>query len=486
MITPRVTRLIRASDLRTFQEAVVDSIPQGWAARSTAIVVPGRSAAEELRRTIEDRRLPSGSGGAVAFPDLVSRGELYGELHVHLRDAPAMLAEFEREVLLRLAADDARAGGTKPPFQLRPGLVAAILSFYDELRRRGRTVDSLDRIVGEKLAAARESDRGAERLFRQTQFLAATFAAFERRVADSGRIDEHALRALLLSSAPPGRYRHIVVTVADQAAGHRGLWPADFDLLARLPGLERLDVIATERLLATGWHERLHDALPEIEETRLAGVSSPPVLLAPAIDAAVEPSAVFVLRDREEELADAARWIKRRSREAADGEPPRLERTGIVFQRPLPYLYLARQVLGSANIPYQASDALPLAAEPFAAALDLVFAVAAEDASRAALIALLASPLWTPPASGPLDEPPSRAAIAALDRLLQEVRFLGGWEQLEHLSASLGANVPVNSVSAEAPTGGPADPPTRRPADLPTRRPADLPTRRPADSRTSR
>ena len=128
MITPRVTRLIRASDLRIFQEAVVDSIPQGWAARSTAIVVPGRSAAEELRRTIEDRRLSpdwgedhrlspdwgedcrlsSDSGGALVLPDLVSRGELYGELHVHLRDAPAMLSKFEREVLLRLAADDAR------------------------------------------------------------------------------------------------------------------------------------------------------------------------------------------------------------------------------------------------------------------------------------------------------------------------------------------------------------------------------------------
>ena len=130
-----------------------------------------------------------------------------------------MLTEFEREVLLRLAAEDARAEGAPPPFRLRPGLVAAILAFYDELRRRSRTVDSLDRIVGEKLAAGRDADRGAERLFRQTQFLAATFAAFERRVADSGRIDEHALRALLLSSAPPGRYRHIVVTVADQAAG---------------------------------------------------------------------------------------------------------------------------------------------------------------------------------------------------------------------------------------------------------------------------
>ena len=456
MITPRVTRLIRASDLRIFQEAVVDSIPEGWAARSTAIVVPSRGAAEELRRTIEDRRLSSASGGALILPDLVSRDELYRDLHVHLRDAPAMLSEFEREVLLRLAAEDARAEGAPPPFRLRPGLVAAILAFYDELRRRSRTVDSLDRIVGEKLAAGREADRGAERLFRQTQFLAATFAAFERRVADSGRIDEHALRSLLLSSSPPGRYRHIVVTVADQAAGPRGLWPADFDLLSRLPGVERVDILATERLLASGWHERLHDALPEIEETRLTAVSAPPVLSAPAADAAAEPAAVFVLRDREEELADAARWIKRRGRDLVDGDLPRLERTGIVFQRPLPYLYLARQVLGSANVRYQASDALPLAAEPFAAALDLVFAVAAEDASRAALIALLSSPHWTlsptasptAPPTAALSEPPSRAAISALDRLLQELRFLGGWEQLASLDAALSTRAPGSSRQA--------------------------------------
>ena len=448
MITPRVTRLIRASDLRSFQEAVVDSIPQGLDARSTAVVVPGRSAAEELRRTIEDRRLSSPSGGALILPDLVTRGELYSELHAHMREAPALLSEFEREVLVRLAAEDARAEGAPPPFRLRPGLVAAILSFYDELRRRGRTVDSLDRIIGEKLNAGREADRGAERLFRQTQFLAATFAAFERRVADSARIDEHGLRPLLLSSAPPARYRHIVITIADQAAASRGLWPADFDLLSRLPGVERLDVVATERLLAAGWHERLHDVLPGIEETRSSIESVPPVLFAPPIDAGADPAAVFVFRDREEELADAARWIKRRARDRAGSDPVRLERTGIVFQRPLPYLYLSRQVLGSANIRYQASDALPLAAEPFAAALDLVFAVAAEDASRDAIIALLASPHWRLPDPDGSGVPPSRSAVSALDRLLQEVRFLGGWEPLASLNTALGTRAPASSRQA--------------------------------------
>ena len=74
--------------------------------------------------------------------------------------------------------------------------------------------------------------------------------------------------------------------------------------------------------------------------------------------------------------------------------------------------------------------------------------MAAEDASRAALIALLTSPHWTLPAPAALDEPPSRAAIAALDRLLQELRFLGGWEQLAKLDAALSTQAPGSSRQA--------------------------------------
>ena len=63
-------------------------------------------------------------------------------------------------------------------------------------------------------------------------------------------------------------YRRVVVSVTDQAADPRGLWTADYDLLARLPGLAALDVIATENVLAAGFHERVHDVLPGIEEER--------------------------------------------------------------------------------------------------------------------------------------------------------------------------------------------------------------------------
>jgi RecB family exonuclease len=433
LIIPRVTRLLRASDLRTFQSAIAGVIPPGWAARATAIVLPSRSAAEELRRTLEDLALAGDADAALVLPDLVTRGELYARLHEHLPGAAPLLTDFDREVLLRLAAGDAVTAGAEPPFRLRAGLLAAMLAFYDELRRRGRSVDALDRNLGDKLEAGRGSDRGAERLLQQTRFLTATFAAFERRIADSGRIDEHSLRAFLLADGYRSPYRHLIVTVADQAADSRGLWPVDYDLLSRLRGLERIDVVATEAVLAAGWHQRLHDALPGIEEVRVPDRSPAPCLIAPASDDDQDGSIAFVCRDREEELVEAARRIKRRARERG---PIRLERVGVVFQRPLPYLYLARQVFTAARVPYQAADTLPLAAEPFAAALDLFFVVTAEDATRASLIALLTSPHWSFQDPRQPDLPLQREHLSALDRVLQDAKFLGGWDDLARLSAT--------------------------------------------------
>ena len=407
-------------------------MPHGLAARETAILVPSRSAAEELRRTLEDEALAQPAGHVVVLPDLVTRAALYARLHQQLPVSGVLLTDFDREVLLRRAAEDAARNGAEPPFRIRPGLLAAMLAFYDELRRRGRTIDTLDRIIGQTLEAGRETDRGAERLLQQTRFLAAAFAAFERRVADSGQLDEHAVRPFLLAESYRSPYRHLVVTVADQAADARGLWPVDFDLMTRLGGLDRIDIVATEASLAAGWHQRLHDTLPGLLEERVPEQSAAPVLVTPAVDPGHESSVIFVCRDREEELVEAARRIKQRARSSG---PIPLERIGVVFQRPLPYLYLARQVFSAARIPYQAADALPLAAEPFAAALDLLFAVTSEDATRTALVALLTSPHWTfgdPREPGP---PVQREQVSALDRVLQESKFLGGWDELSRFTA---------------------------------------------------
>ncbi len=275
MITPRTTRLVRAADLRAFQRAIVDSITAlpVEKARDCAVIVPSRSAAEELRRTIENA-VPGGS--AQVLPDIVTRDEFYARLRERLPGAPAPLTAFDREVLLRRSAHAARTAGSEPPFNLRPGLVGEILALYDELRRRHKTVADFDRLMIGTLESSAPYDRGAERLLAQTVFLTATFQAFEEALLAVDGVDEHAIRALALAS-PRALYRHLVVTVADQSADRRGLWSADFDLFARMPGVETIDVVATEALLESGYHQRLHESLlPGIEDVPSSGARSFP------------------------------------------------------------------------------------------------------------------------------------------------------------------------------------------------------------------
>ena len=429
MITSRVTRLLRAPDLQTLHTAIARCSFDGGilSARECAVIVPTRGAAEALRRTLENLRAAGTRGAAIVLPDLLTRSELYAALHRGLPDAPALLSEFEREVIVRRAARVASDAGAPAPFRLRAGLIVEILALYDELRRRDRTVDDFERLITDSLESTAEIDRGAERLLRQTRFLVACFRELERRVAATGRIDEHGLRQLLIApDGGRGSYAHLVLTIPDQAADPRGLWTADYDLFARMPGVGRIDIVATEALLATGYHQRLHGLFPGLDEERLSSSASLPALVAPEPQPGRDESHAFVSRDREEEVADVARAVKTH---------PDLDRLGVVFERPLPYLYLARQVLADAQIPYQASDALPLAGEPVAAALDLVFEVALTEATRSAIVELLASPHW----SFDVDGRPGPADVAALDAWLHEVKYLGGWERLESFVAEADA-----------------------------------------------
>ncbi|MFL6278640.1 MAG: PD-(D/E)XK nuclease family protein [Vicinamibacterales bacterium] len=391
-----------------------------------AIIVPSSSAAATLRETIETRCLAERQ--AVLIPDILTRDELYERLHAQLRDAPARLSQFEREVIFRRCALDAATQGTPVPFALRAGLVGEILSFYDQLRRRSRSVAAFERLLTGSLAASADTDRGAERLLRLTRFLAAAFNRFEQRIAATGRVDEHGLRALLLEGAAADTaalYRHVIVTVPDQAADRHGLWSCDYDLLARLPHVERLEIVATENLLATGYYQRIHDAFPEMEEESFGRPASLPVLAVPEPQSAADSPRWNVCRDREEELVAVVRSLKSRT---AGG---RLDRTAIVFQRPLPYLYLAREVFADGEVPYQAFDALPLAAEPFAGALDLLFSFVISDATRGSLVELLASHHWSFEIDG---RAIAHADVAALDERLKDLKYSGGWDALQSLA----------------------------------------------------
>jgi RecB family exonuclease len=441
MITPRTTRLVRASDLRAFREAVVTLACEGppERVRRRLVVVPTRAAAAHLRRSVEDRLLSDRP--VVLLPDLVTTADLVGRLadRLPLSDRPYLTTQ-EREVLLAAACRVTSERGVVPPFRLRPGLIAEMLRFYDDLRRNQRDVPTFERLALGMLEPGAVHDRGAERLVRQTRFLVEAFRELERRTAEAG-LDEHALRVRLASVASDRPYEHVVLTVRDAASDPYGLSTTDWDLVARIPGLSRMDVVVTETTLAGPFHERIHRLLPGIEEVRFGEVAPP---RRPRVHLSNGDKPYCVARDREEEVAGFARRVKHAARR---GDLATLDRAALVVRQPLPYVYITRNILRSGGIPCQMFDALPLAAEPYAAALDLVFSVVDADFARVPAIAMLRSPHFQFGPSGrptaathPSVRRPHRDALAsrdlqpadveALDRALSEAGYLGGLDAL--------------------------------------------------------
>jgi RecB family exonuclease len=381
---PIPRRLIRARDLAAFRDALIGCALDGPAASAArrVVVVPTRAAAELLRQTVESRLA---AGGAVVLPALVTRDEWMARLHRALPRARRLLTRIEREVLMERAAraTAARARMRAAPFHLRPGLVSSLLDFHDELGRRGRSIRRFARVLFDQLRVERGTDRGSEGLIHQTAFMGLTFLAFERAVRASDGIDEHLLRRDVVQHQPVLPFDHLVIAVADHPSDPRGLWPADFELISRLRRLRQVDVVVTDETHDAGFRDRIERELPGIVEVRVPASAAAPHLVRPPALNGAEPLC-FVSRDREDELRRVARHIRAR---AVDGLLA--ERVAVVFHRPLPYLYLAQQVMTDAHVPYEAFDALPLAGEPYAATLDLVMAFARTGGTRESASALL-------------------------------------------------------------------------------------------------
>jgi RecB family exonuclease len=392
------------------------------AAARRAFVLPSRAAAGVFLHTLERTAIHSGRQAFIA-PALLTREEWLARLHEDVPGAPPLLTRFEREILMERAAHGAAARALMPraPFPLRPALIAEMLGLYDELRRRQHTVGGFVHTLFDELRVERGTDRGAEGLLHQTCFLGFAFLAYERGVKASGALDEHLLRARLVQQHAPMPFDHLVVAVADHPADPRGLWPSDFDLIGRLPGRFDLDVVLTDEIHDAGFRARLEHELPGIEEVRRqGGEAAAPLLVRPPDDAG--EALCWTHRDREEELREIARGIRARAGSTAH---ELRESTAVVFQRPLPYLYLSQQVLGEAGVPFQAFESLPLAGEPYAALLDLVLDAARTGGTRESIVALLRSPLLHFAVS---DEPVALEDAAALDVVLTERRASGDAE----------------------------------------------------------
>ena len=178
MITPRQTRLYRVPDLRSFQRTIRRLLSHSDVrrVRRSAAIVPSAAAADQLRRTLENHHLQSQSSAdrALWLPQILTRSGWYDAMHAGLPVPPRRLSALEREVLLNAAARDA-SKDIAPPFRLRPGLLVEMLGLYDDLRRRDVAIDTFERLLTRELERDADADRGADRLLKQTTFLAAAF-----------------------------------------------------------------------------------------------------------------------------------------------------------------------------------------------------------------------------------------------------------------------------------------------------------------------
>src|SRR5262249_17398357 len=143
---------------------------------SVLVVVPTRSAARQLMR-------------AAPSIDAVTRDELYDRLCARLEDPPWRLTPLERDVMAQAAARSAASRTRELTFQLRPGIVAEMLRFYDQLRRQSQQVSRFEELIEDALGSD-DPDRAARRMRIQTHFLADAFREYERLIAASSGWDE--------------------------------------------------------------------------------------------------------------------------------------------------------------------------------------------------------------------------------------------------------------------------------------------------------
>src|SRR6185295_3308347 len=129
----------------------------------------------------------------------------------------------------------------------------------------------------------------------------------------------------------------------------------------------------------------------------------------------------------------------------------RLDRAAIVVRTPLPYVYVTREVLRSAGVPCQMFDALPLAAESWAAAFDLVCSAVGTGFARGPAVALLGSPHFRFDDDG---ERVTAADVSALDRALAEQGYLGQLTSLRPLVDAWTARAATSARFAAAARAG--------------------------------
>ncbi len=388
-----------------------------YAPARSLVIVPTAAASHLFRRELEDALLNRRS--AAVLPAVATSSSLIPLLSERVSSKLRLVDPLLREALLESAFAKVQEEGVVPPFGLRGGLAHRVLELYDGILARSPLEISVRGLAGfferalEELEAP--DDAGAMKLAAQTRFLRASIEEYRTALAGLGLLDPATARLRLSAEAFP--FERVFVLGAET------LEAADLDLLTTAKELSELSLVIPAP--ASEIPERLarrfdvvkapEDGTPELDGS--------PRLLGPGREGELE----FVARDREEAFTDVARLLKVLE---DDGRLPPLNRIGVVVPRPLPYLYLAKKVLGEAGIPHQLQDSFPLASEPYVAAVDLVLELVAAGAHRDSALALLRSPFFA-------FDGVTEVEVAAFDELTLRFREPGGVGRFRSLLSRL-------------------------------------------------
>ena len=318
-------------------------------------------------------------------------------------------------------------------------------SFASTTRCAGtrRTSATFERLASACSSRARRSIAAPSGSSRQTRFLVSAFRHFERL---SRRVGRHrrarAARRRARRSRRAGRGGTSSLTVGDRSRDPYGLCPVDWDLLARVPGLERLDVVVTDA------HARRR--IPRADSPAAAGHRGS---ARRARRRRRVRRAAGAARRRAGPRGARSRGGSRRLRALGEAAHARADERRAArshgARRPSAAAVRLRGARGAAVGRHSVPDVRRAAArgEPYAAALDLVFSFVSSNFARVPAIALLRSPHFR--FAGRTTGPPvrsrcyprigrgdrrarSRAERRGISRRARRARRLvGGWRAAE-------------------------------------------------------
>ncbi len=411
---PRV-RITRFPNWRALREQVAEEARKSPGSLLVLAPTPGaRAALEDALRGL----LLEPGRQAAELPEVRTPAQAIGDLLLRTEPPARLASPLERSLLMESALLDAARGAPRGnPLRL----AGPLLRLFDE-QSRDRAADpgkpafpALLRRARRVFGEARETDEGAERLLRLTEWLERVHANYARRLAASERLDLEGARRRLLKERPTPAWAEIRI-LGDAATGI-----ADnqvFDAVAPPGGLRFLLTEGDSApALPAGWTSE--EQLAEAQTHPAPRVFVPPLGETPLIRTT----------DRAGEARAAVAMLARYREEAGDGA---FDRCAVAARNPDAYVDTLAASFEEAGIPFRTDFQPSLAETPWPAGLDDTLRFAERPGRLSCGFALLRSPFFRDDQLG--DVPGRLADIAASALADIDIRDTHEPEALEELA----------------------------------------------------